>query len=48
MNHSINLVGFPREPLQRLDSKYEELTNAITAQTTGIQKRTTIWYWNTR
>ena len=38
MNRSINLVGFPKEPLQRLDNKYEELVNSITAQTTGIQK----------
>tara|TARA_R110002020_G_scaffold136763_5_gene305264 strand:- start:674 stop:1765 length:1092 start_codon:yes stop_codon:yes gene_type:complete len=38
MNRSINLVGFPQDPLKRLDGKYVELTNSITAETTGIQQ----------
>ena len=38
MNRSINLVGFPEKSLERLDEKYKELTNSITAQTTSIQQ----------
>ena len=38
MNTNPNLVGFPNDSLQRLDDKYVELKNSITAQTTGIQQ----------
>ncbi len=38
MDTNPNLVGFPKESLKRIDEKYLELTNSITAQTTGIQQ----------
>ena len=41
MNTNPNLVGFPNDSLQRLDNKYIELKNSITAQTTDIQLNST-------
>ena len=38
MDTSMDLVGFPDDALKRLDGKYVELYNSITAQTTGIQQ----------
>tara|TARA_R110000796_G_scaffold85660_3_gene185766 strand:+ start:632 stop:1726 length:1095 start_codon:yes stop_codon:yes gene_type:complete len=38
MDTSPNLVGFPQDSLERLDVKYLQLRDSITAQTTGIQQ----------
>ena len=38
MDTNPNLVGFPNDSLKRLDDKYIDLKNSITAQTTGIQQ----------
>jgi hypothetical protein len=38
MDTGMDLLGFPYNGLKRIDNKYVELYNSITAQTTGIQK----------
>tara|TARA_Y100000310_G_C20702881_1_gene831603 strand:- start:6866 stop:7957 length:1092 start_codon:yes stop_codon:yes gene_type:complete len=38
MDNGRDLLGFPYNGLKRIDDKYTELYNSITAQTTGIQQ----------